>query len=111
MPQTLLASEKAINHEDGINMFLGLQRIAQAVEMIAEQAQKPTVYAFHIDGSESAPSSKVTYLEDATGFTPAAMDYANGKFDYGSWANAFFMPRPCMVKSDGTAGALPQFNL
>jgi hypothetical protein len=23
-------------------------------------------------------------------------------FDYGSWANAFFMPKPCMVKFDGT---------
>ena len=102
MPQTLLASEKAINHEDGLNMTMGLQRIAQAVEKLAEQAQKPTVYAFHIDGTESVPASKVTYLEDASGFTPAAMDYTNGKFDYGSWANAFFMPRPCMVKSDGT---------
>lgn len=60
-----------------------------------------TLYAFHIDGNESDPSAKVTYLEDAKGMTPAKMDYANGKFDYGSWKDAFFMPRPCMVKQIG----------
>ena len=60
-----------------------------------------TLYAFHIDGSESDPAAKVTYLEDAKGMTPAKMDYTNGKFDYGSWENAFFMPRPCMVLQEG----------
>ena len=30
------------------------------------------------------------------------MDYDNDSFDYGSWEDAFFMPRPCMLKSDGT---------
>lgn len=60
-----------------------------------------TLYAFHIDGSESDPSEMVTYLEDAVGMTPAKMDYVNGKFDYGSWENTFFMPRPCMVLQSG----------
>lgn len=60
-----------------------------------------TLYAFHIDGSESNPASKVTYLEDAKGMTPAGMDYTNGVFSYGSWADAFFMPRPCMVLQEG----------
>ena len=59
-------------------------------------------YGFHIDGNESNPSDMVTYLADAVGMTPAKMDYANSKFDYGSWEDAFFMPRPCMLKSDGT---------
>lgn len=62
----------------------------------------PTIYAFHIDESESDPESKVTYLEDAADMTPAYMDYTAGTFNYGSWENAFFMPRPCMVKYDGT---------
>ena len=61
-----------------------------------------TVYAFHIDGSEDDPDSKVTYLKDAIGMRPAKMDYTNGVFDYGSWKDAFFMPRPCMVRQDGT---------
>ena len=30
------------------------------------------------------------------------MDFANDVFDWGSWANAFFLPRPCMLKYDGT---------
>lgn len=60
------------------------------------------VYGFHIDSSESDPEACVTYLEDAVGMTPAHMDYANSRFDYGSWEHAFFMPRPCMLKYDGT---------
>ena len=60
------------------------------------------IYAFHIDSNESDPEDAVTYLEDAVGLTPAHMDYENEVFDYGSWENAFFMPKPCMVKYDGT---------
>lgn len=61
-----------------------------------------TVYGFHINSNESDPSDAVTYLADAIGKTPAHMDYTNGVFDYGSWENAFFMPKPCMLKYDGT---------
>ena len=59
-------------------------------------------YGFYISGSESNPSDKITYIADSVGMTPAHMDYTNDVFDYGSWENAFFMPRPCMLKSDGT---------
>ncbi len=61
-----------------------------------------TIYGFHMDSSESDPYACVTYLKDAVGMTPAAMNYGTGQFDYGSWENAFFMPRPCMLKYDGT---------
>ena len=61
-----------------------------------------TVYGFHIDSSDDDADDCVIYLEDAVGMTPAYMDYANDKFVYGSWENAFFMPKPCMLKSDGT---------
>ena len=60
------------------------------------------IYGIYIDSSESDPSDCVTYLSDAVGMTPAHMDYTAGVFDYGSWENAFFMPRPCMLKYDGT---------
>lgn len=60
------------------------------------------VYGFHIDSEESDPSEAVTYLADAVGMKPAFMDYTKGEFNYGSWENAFFMPRPCMLKYDGT---------
>ena len=60
------------------------------------------LYGFHIDSNESDPMEAVTYLEDAVGMAPAHMNYSTGKFDYGDWENAFFMPRPCMLKFDGT---------
>ena len=60
------------------------------------------VYGFHISKSEGNPSSKVTYLAGAVGKIPAKMNYTDGVFDYGSWQNAFFMPKPCMLKYDGT---------
>ena len=59
-------------------------------------------YGFHINGNESNPSNAITYLGDAIGMIPAKMNYSSGTFDYGSWQNAFFMPKPCMLKSDGT---------
>ena len=67
-----------------------------------EKAADGLIYGFQINGSESDPAAAVAYLEDAVGMTPAHMDFSTGKFDYGSWENAFFMPRPCMLKSDGT---------
>lgn len=57
------------------------------------------VYGWHVDPSIADSSDAVTYLEDAVGMTPAAMGAST--FDYGSWENAFFMPKPCMVRSNG----------
>jgi hypothetical protein len=62
----------------------------------------PIIYGFHIDPDESDPEDKVTYLADAAGFSPAYMDYTNNKFVYGSWKDAFFMPKTCMLKPNGT---------
>lgn len=62
----------------------------------------PTIYGFHIDGNEADPDAAVRYLKDAVGMTPAKMDCDNDVFDYGSWEDAFFMPRPCMLNQDGT---------
>lgn len=59
------------------------------------------IYTLRIDTSNSNPSTSCVYLDDCEGFTPAYMDYVGGAFDYGSWEDAFFMPRPCMVASDG----------
>ena len=44
--------------------------------------------------------SRVTYLYDAVGMTPAAMNYTDGTFNYGSWGNVEFVKNnyPCMVK-------------
>ena len=55
------------------------------------------VYGFNINFD----TKEVTYLADAVGFEPAHMDYTNDKFIYGSWRNAFFMPKPCMLQRNG----------
>lgn len=60
------------------------------------------VYAFHVDGDENNPNNNISYLLDAIGATPAHMDFETGEFDWGSWENAFFLPKPCMLKSDGS---------
>lgn len=80
------------------------QALVNAVKEIrnALGGSKGTVYGFHISASEGDPSAKVTYLADAVGMTPAYMDYTTGHFFWGSWRDAFFLPKPCMLKSDGT---------
>lgn len=60
------------------------------------------IYGFHVNGNESDPDAAVSYLKDAQGMTPAKMNFSSGQFEYGSWGDAFFMPKPCMVKFDGT---------
>ena len=61
---------------------------------------RPYIYGWHVDPSISDPTQAITYLGDAVGKTPAAM--GSSAFNYGSWQDVFFMPKPCMVKSNGT---------
>lgn len=60
------------------------------------------LYGFEIDESKTEPSEMVNKLDDNAKFRNAFMDFAAGKFSYGSWKDAFFMPRPCMLNFDGT---------
>ena len=72
------------------------------IENVLKTGKSGTVYGFHINSAETDPDAAVIYLEDAVGMTPAKMNFSSGLFSYGSWRNAFFMPRPCMLKYDGT---------
>lgn len=85
-----------------INSGIFHGRIVDLNRLIAgySPSERPTVYGFHIDPSISDPAQAVTYLADAVGKTPAAMGAST--FSYGDWADAFFMPKPCMLRSDGT---------
>lgn len=83
--------------ETGKALVGAAKQIADAIA----NSKTGVVYGFHINGSESDPASKITYLRDAIGATPAAMNFTAGTFSYGSWADAFFLPRPCMLKSNG----------
>lgn len=64
---------------------------------------KPIIYGFHINSSESDPSACVTYLEDAIGMTPAKMDFTNKVFNYGSWGDNFIINgiKPCILNPQG----------
>ena len=80
------------------------QAIVESIKALGNKigGNRHIVYGFHIDGNDSNPATRVRYLLDAVGMIPAKMNYTSGTFDYGSWADAFFMPRPCMLKFDGT---------
>ena len=60
------------------------------------------VYGMIIDWRTSDPSKKVTYIGTNANFTPAKVNLSTGEFDYGDWKDAWFMPKPCMLKRDGT---------
>lgn len=68
------------------------------------RGQRPKRYGFRIKNSEPNPSTRVEYLYDAEGMTPASMNFNTGVFNYGSWADIWFVRdnHPCMLKSDGT---------
>lgn len=57
-------------------------------------------YGFKVLNTSDDPDLKVEYIEDAVGMTPASM--GSTSFNYGSWPNAPFMPRACMLNFDGT---------
>ena len=60
------------------------------------------VYGFHISSAEDDSDACVTYIADAIGATPAHMNFNTDTWDWGSWVDAFFIPKPCMVLYDGT---------
>lgn len=65
------------------------------------------IYGYDLVKSTSNPSTRVSYPGDVdnTGFTPAKMNFSSGKFEQGSWnltPGHHFMPKPCMLKYDGT---------
>lgn len=44
-----------------------------------------------IDKQNNDPDTRVEYLYDAVGLTPAYMDFTGGSFNYGSFANTWFV--------------------
>lgn len=64
------------------------------------------LFGYDLVISTSSPTGRVTYPSDVdnAAFTPAAMNFGTGKFDYGGWAfnpGEKFMPRPCMLTYGG----------
>lgn len=69
------------------------------------------LFGYDLDTTNSDPAARVTYPSDVdnANFASAHMDYDNDMFDYGGWAfepGEYFMPRPCVLKQDGTGTVL-----
>lgn len=65
------------------------------------------LYGFDIDTADSNPSTRVSYPSDVDNadFTPFSSYTDSGEPIYGDWnlvAGHHFMPKPCMLKYDGT---------
>ena len=73
-----------------------------SVNEVEIKAKDHYLYGFVIDQNESDPNSMATYIEDNKAFNKAFMDYAADRFNYGDWQDAFIMPKPCMLNTDGT---------
>ena len=70
--------------------------------IISRTSNPVEIYEFIINTAEPDPTAAITYVGANASYTPASMDFSTGVIDYGSWENAFFQPRPVMVKYDGT---------
>ena len=95
---SILSTEIDSVKEDLNNLQSRTAELENKVELLVKKETK--IYGFRINPNEADPYEAVVYLADAVGMTPAKMGAET--FDYGSWKDAFFMPRPCMVKFDGT---------
>lgn len=80
-------------------------RVSDASDAVSCMPRAYIAYAMHVSDTESDPASKVTYPAgyDNSNFADTSyMDFTNNVFHLGDYANAFFMPRSCMLKYDGT---------
>lgn len=67
------------------------------------------IYGYDLDMSDSNSATRVSYPADCNNaeYAPAYMDFTSGTFNYGGWSvistpGKGFMPKPCMLKYDGT---------
>ena len=106
-PQTLTDAQKQ-QARDNIGALGGNDDVAKesTSQLILStlRGQRPKRYGFRIKNSEPNPRTRVEYLYDAVGMTPASMNFSTGVFNYGSWADIWFVRdnHPCMLKSNGT---------
>lgn len=97
---------------DAVHDFVAAQvaYIDNSIDDVREQVDtirdivNTELYGFKIDKQDSNPATRVTYLYDAVGKTPAHMDYTDEAFDYGDWADAWFIRenKPCALRYNGT---------
>ncbi len=93
----------------GERIFMAKESTSQEIlentrKIIKGAEEKPKRYGMRINRLDSNPSTRVTYLFDAVGMTPAGMNFSGGGCDYGDWGDIWFVKnnRPVMVRTDGT---------
>lgn len=97
--------EKRVSDNKNNILLIQQEQITQNREIATlREITNCKLYGFKIDKQDVNPDTRVTYLYDAVGMTPAYMDFANGTFNYGSWADIWFIKnnRPVALKFDGT---------
>lgn len=89
---------------DDMSLLSKINKNKSQITDLANKWNNIKRYGYRINKNDSNPQTRVDYLYDAVGMTPAKMDYVSGTFDYGDWANLDFMTDnyPAMVKFDGT---------
>ena len=89
-------NEKEIN-------FLNADNVVKATVKLPE-TKIAVRYGYKIKKTEPDPYARVEYIYDAVGFTPAYMNFESDEFNYGSWADVWFIKdiKPLMLKYDGT---------
>ena len=84
----------------------GFYNINSANETDGIKCKDYNLYGFKLDQNESDPASMITYLDDCDNkyYESAKMNYTTDTFNYGDWADAWFIKglKPCMLKYDGT---------
>ena len=70
-------------------------------KIIEDAKAKPKRYGMRINLLDSNPATRLKYLYDAVGMTPAGMNFAGGGFDYGDWGDIWYVKknRPVMVRT------------
>lgn len=100
--QTQLTDKQLEAVDSGAN-YHNISQIAdheQRITKLEGLHEDDYLYGFYVNPNESDPSEAVVYTAQAVGMVPCKM--TAGFFASGSWSNPFFMPRPCMLKYDGT---------
>ena len=93
-------SENAVENGVIARKFVDVDANIAALRLL----MNATLYGYRINKNDSNPETRVEYLYDAVGMTPARMNFTTGQFDYGSWENAWFVAenKPCAVSYGGT---------
>lgn len=93
-------SENAVQNKALYEKFLMIDANIAAIRVM----MNAKLYGYRINKSDSNPETRVSYMYDAVGMTPARMNYTTGTFNYGSWSNAWFVAenKPCALNYNGT---------